>query len=99
MKFGLTDTHYATIVDLAIRPLKSVGAKVFVFGSRARGDQRKFSDLDLAVESTTPLSLSFLAKIRSALEDSDLPIKVDIVDMSELAESFRNNVLQERIEV
>lgn len=99
MKFGLTDTHYATIVDLAIRPLKSAGAKVFVFGSRARGNQRKFSDLDLAVECPTPLSLSFLAKIRSALEESDLPVKVDVVDMSELAESFRNNVLQERIEV
>lgn len=99
MKFGLTDTQYSTIVNLAIRPLKSVGARVYIFGSRARGDQRKFSDLDIAVESPTPLSLSFLAKIRSALEESDLPIKVDIVDMSELAASFLNNVLSERIEI
>lgn len=99
MKFGLSDDHFSIIADLAIRPLKANGAKVFIFGSRARGDHRTFSDLDIAVESPTPLSLSFLARIRSALEDSDLPIKVDIVDMAELAESFRNNVMQERLEV
>ena len=37
-------------------PLKSKGALIYLFGSRAKGDYRKFSDIDLLVDSTVDLS-------------------------------------------
>ena len=48
------------------------GAEVWVFGSRATGHARPFSDLDLLV--TKPVSLTWLqlADLRDAFEASDL---------------------------
>jgi len=55
--------------------------KIYLFGSRARGDERIHSDIDIAVESERALSEK-LAQIRYTIEESLLPYKVDIVDLS-----------------
>jgi predicted nucleotidyltransferase len=57
------------------------GARACVFGSRARGGARQYSDLDLAFEWDRPLGLDLLGRIAEALSESDLPYKVDIVDL------------------
>lgn len=96
MNFGLESRLWQIILDLAITPLKKMGAKVYVFGSRARGDYKQFSDLDLLFERDPSIDLKLIAKIRSALEDSDLPIKIDLVDRQECAKSFLPKILRER---
>ncbi len=63
--------------------------------SRARGDNQKFSDLDVLVEGNVDPKV--LSKIREDLDDSSLPIKVDIVLDSTLAESYRKGVEQDRV--
>ena len=57
------------------------GARAYVFGSRARGGARQYSDLDLALEWDRPLGLDLIGRIAEALSESDLPYKVDIVDL------------------
>lgn len=47
MSFGLRPKDWQTVQSLAIKPLQALGARVYVFGSRARGDHTEFSDLDL----------------------------------------------------
>ena len=49
-------------------------AQVLAFGSCVTGAARKFSDLDLAIVSSTPLDWRLLGKVRDAFEDSDLPM-------------------------
>jgi predicted nucleotidyltransferase len=65
------------------------GARAFVFGSRAHGDARRYSDLDLAIEWDRPLGLDLLGRIAEALSESDLPYKVDIVDLATTDPAFR----------
>lgn len=98
--FGLTQDDWQTVVHLAIEPLiGTYHARTWVFGSRARGDARPFSDLDILIETQEPLAPSVLAEMRAALEDSNLPVKIDLVDLSTLAQSYRDQVLKERVEV
>ncbi len=101
MKFHLRDSDYQLLLDLAIMPLKQRGARVFIFGSRASGNPHQFSDVDLLFELTNTSSLtdSDLSKIREDLEESNLTIKVDLVNFQHLAESYRDGVLKTRIEV
>lgn len=68
---------------------------VFVFGSRATGRARRRSDLDLAVGGTAPLGWSQKADLRQAFDESDLPIRVDIVDLAEATGIFRKRIEQE----
>lgn len=62
---------------------------VWVFGSRVSGRAKKYSDLDLAVLSEEPLSLTELGELQEAFSESDLPIKVDVVDYNRASEEFQ----------
>jgi type I restriction enzyme S subunit len=68
------------------------GARAFVFGSRAHGAARRYSDLDLALEWDRPLGLALIGRIAEALSESDLPYKVDIVDLATVEPAFRARI-------
>jgi uncharacterized protein len=64
------------------------GARVAVFGSRATGRARPFSDLDLLVMEPRHLTWTQRADLRDAFEASDLPFKVDVVELDSLPEGM-----------
>jgi predicted nucleotidyltransferase len=97
MKFGLTDEEYAQLDRWVVSPLKKFGAQVWIFGSRARGDHKTFSDVDILYSLQPSLRLADLGNIRETIEESNFPFKVDLVDENVLAESYREQVLRERI--
>lgn len=65
-----------------------VGTRVQIFGSRAQGNAKPWSDLDLALQCEGPLPLSLLAVLAEAFDESCLPWKVDIVDRTSVSDSF-----------
>jgi uncharacterized protein len=64
------------------------GVAVFVFGSRAGGLVKPWSDLDLLLDAGTPLSLSLLGELAGAFDESRLPWRVDIVDRAAISPEF-----------
>jgi uncharacterized protein len=73
------------------------GHEVWVFGSRATGRARPFSDLDLLITRPPSLSWAQRAALREAFEDSALTFRVDIVVSDDLAGGFADRVLAERV--
>jgi predicted nucleotidyltransferase len=73
------------------------GETVYVFGSRATGKTRFLSDLDLVLDRTEPLDPQVMRERSEAFDQSDLPIRVDVVDLATVTETFRRRVLAERI--
>jgi len=73
------------------------GVKAFVFGSRARGSARPYSDLDLALEWGRPLGLDIIAELAEALSESDLPYKVDIIDLAIVEPSFAHRIERDAV--
>lgn len=68
---------------------------IYAFGSRVRGDHKKYSDLDLVYKSPdngSSLTPKALARLKTEFEDSDLPITVDLVDWSLLTPEFKRNI-------
>ena len=67
----------------------------YAFGSRVIGDAaarqrvKPHSDLDLAIVGE-PLPLEQLFALRDAFSQSDLPMRVDIVQAGDLPEGWRN---------
>lgn len=71
---------------------------VWAFGSRVHGHGLKpASDLDLALITKQPLSLSQLGALKEAFAESDLPFRVDVVDWSTLEPSFQLIVKKDHI--
>jgi len=70
--------------------------EVRAFGSRVHGRGLKpFSDIDLAVMTTTPVASDWLCELKEKFAESDLPYKVDIVDYASASQRFRNIIEQE----
>ena len=70
--------------------------QAWVFGSRATGRARPYSDLDILISSPTPLDWRARADLQDAFEASNLPFRVDVVEESRLAPALTPRVLSER---
>lgn len=92
---GLEPRHWNLLTTLLVKPLQDLGCTISVFGSRARGDNLPFSDLDILIEGAVPRDL--ISTIAEQLEESRLPIRVDLVLAQDLAESYRAGIMRERI--
>lgn len=68
-------------------------AKIFIFGSRAKKTNHKFSDIDIAIQSSE-INSEILAQVKFELEESDLPYKVDIVDYNELDQKILDGKIE-----
>jgi type I restriction enzyme S subunit len=70
---------------------------VFVFGSRARGDHKEYSDLDLISKQTEPLQTQKLIQIKEDFKNSQLPIAVDFIEWAKISDDFRKKIEPELV--
>jgi predicted nucleotidyltransferase len=91
MEFGLSKQTCATI-RLILDGYPQV-EKAMLYGSRAKGNYKNGSDIDLTLIGAA-LDHRLLMSIASALDDSDIPYTVDL----SLFEHLENPALREHIE-
>lgn len=72
-------------------------AQVWVFGSRATGRARPYSDLDLLFTRPEHLPWQSRCDLQDALEASELPFRVDIVETRSLTPPLRLRIEAERL--
>lgn len=95
MIFGLTDHEYRYIEMQVLVPVEARGGQVFCYGSRARGDYRQFSDLDLMIEAGNDLS-ALLGEIQEQLIQSNFPYKVDLVEFRTFADAYKPGYMRDK---
>ena len=88
---------FAEVRRIVREVLGDTEVTVYLFGSWARGEATPGSDIDLAVESRTPLPPGLLARLRERLEESHVPYRIEVVDLREADPIFRRRVLEEGI--
>ena len=83
MKFGLSKTDIDKINEVFIR--FSDVEEVLIFGSRAKGNYKKGSDIDLALKGKK-IDDSITSNIHAVLEEEiPLPYKFDVVNYSSIS--------------
>ncbi len=73
--------------------------KFVIFGSRASGKARQYSDIDLGIISDEPVPLSVIADLEDRLDSSYLPYKVDVVDLNRTEPDFQAVALKDTEEL
>lgn len=73
------------------------GTLAWAFGSRVTWTAKPFSDLDIALEGTAPLPPDVLIDLEEAFEASDLPWKVDLIDLNAVSPEFRAIVERQQV--
>lgn len=92
------EKKHADIVLSILRQFLTPQITVWVFGSRATHKAKQYSDLDLALEAQGNLNIdiNLIIKLELAFEESELPWKVDIIDINNVSETFRNIIVKDR---
>lgn len=68
---------------------------IVLYGSRARGNARPNSDYDIALKSVRPLPAEIISEIKFRLEESNIPFKVDIVDLAGVSDELKRSISKE----
>ena len=91
-RLDMQPQHLALLHELLRQHLPH--AEVWAYGSRVNGDGHEASDLDLVVRQPAGLKQETpqLEEVREALVESDLPIRVDIVDWARIPASFQREI-------
>ena len=71
-------------------------AEIWAYGSRVNGDCHNGSDLDLVVVSYNEHGKN-LSELKRLINESDIPILVDISEFDTLPKSFQNEIRKNKI--
>lgn len=82
MEFGLTENHRKIINEIFDKYPQV--KKVLVYGSRAKGNYREGSDIDMTIVEDEKIPFDVFLKIVNDFDDSMLPFLVDISVFSDL---------------
>lgn len=70
-------------------------AKIYLFGSRARGDFDIHSDYDIAIDDGKKMPITQRAQILSMIDVLNIPQTVDIVDFQTIPGEMKKKILAE----
>ena len=96
-KFPGTLAHYKVqMIDVFASAVPAKKFEVYLFGSRARGDEEEGSDADLAI-SGEGIDRFDLSLIREQWEYSTIPVMLDLVDLKDINSALYEQVEKEKI--
>jgi len=72
--------------------------KAGIFGSYARGEQKKRSDVDILIELDNSADLFDLIRLQANLE-KEVKRKVDLVEYSLIRKEIRENILNDEVQI
>ena len=92
MQYGLSAQTLQKIRDVFVRYPQV--EEVMLYGSRAKGDYKNGSDIDLTLRGSSELTHTLLSQIANDLDDQLLPYTIDL----SIFENIRNPEMVEQIE-
>lgn len=95
----LSDDEQKLVKKILRKHLPGQDYKVVVFGSRATGKARKYSDVDLSLIGKKKVDFGVLARLSDDFEESDLEYTVDVVDFMRTDESMRGEIQRNGVEL
>lgn len=93
--FGLKESVIISIKNILSR-YKEI-EKAVIFGSRARGDYKKTSDIDIAIFADE-MSSTRLNLLRNDFDELDIIYTIDVVDFYKISKKeLKNNIITQGI--
>lgn len=89
---GLTSEVRDKIIRLVLAIVPE--AKIYLYGSRARGTFRDNSDIDIAIDAQTTFRVG---EIKNILEGSAIPQKIDVTNLQLASQEFKAEVMRDAV--
>ena len=94
MEFGLNKETVIKLKNIS----KKFTYKFYIFGSRARGDYKKNSDIDIAIKGEISEQEKF--QIRNEFDLLNIPYFIDVLFMKDISnKELINNIIEQGVEI
>jgi predicted nucleotidyltransferase len=90
----LENKNILTLKKMIIDFFKYDKVKIVLFGSRARGDNYVFSDVDIGIMPYGKLDRGKITLLREKIENLNIPYRVEIVSFMEVSKEFKQEALK-----
>ncbi|WP_059104547.1 nucleotidyltransferase family protein [Shouchella shacheensis] len=87
----------ALLKSIIQQTLRNVNAEVYLFGSWARKEEKRTSDIDIGILSDPKIPEKTWVALRDAVEESLIPYHVELVDLTSTSSEFLAQVKKEGI--
>ncbi|MBR6013412.1 MAG: nucleotidyltransferase domain-containing protein [Selenomonadaceae bacterium] len=94
---NMSKKYLEKIRQMILDFMKDEAAKIYLFGSWARGEQKKSSDVDIAVDYFGKYNRKKFSDLRELFEESSIPYRVDIVDLKFSSAELLDKIKKEGI--
>lgn len=91
----MTEQDKQKLITIIIKYLPK--SQIYLFGSRARKDNTPQSDIDIAIDNKDKIDFLTLSNIKEEVEESTIPFTVDIIDMNNISEDLKKQILKDKI--
>lgn len=98
MAVVLTDDQFDLVRRIVFRYADAERNRPVIFGSRATGAAKRYSDLDIGFLGE-PLAWGRLGAMSADFDDSSLPYVVDLVNLVRAGDRFTNVALEGAVEI
>jgi len=90
----MENRYIEKLKKLTLAMLKGERVKVILFGSRARRDHRRTSDVDIGLIPYGTLDKKKMVLLKDKVEELNIPYKVEIVDFSQVSVNFKKEAMK-----
>jgi len=99
MKIDIESRYLGLVKDSIKSIVKNDKLKIYVFGSRSKGTSKQYSDLDIALDLGSIIDPKIMSKIIGELDETTIPYKVDVIDLNNIQDSYRNCIKNDLIQI
>ncbi|GGJ90364.1 hypothetical protein GCM10007063_11200 [Lentibacillus kapialis] len=86
-----------TLKHIVLQSLQDVPVNVYLFGSWARCEEKRTSDIDIALQSNEEIPVTMVVDLRERIEESTLPYHVDVVNLENASHELVKKVEEEGV--
>jgi len=89
----VTFDYIDIVKQIVLKHIPRDNFAVFLFGSRAVGNAKPLSDIDIGILGSEPLPTIIKVDLESDLEESIVPYKIDLIDFYQVDKDFKKEAL------
>ncbi|HHT9139050.1 MAG TPA: nucleotidyltransferase family protein [Candidatus Wunengus sp. YC60] len=89
--------YLSAVKEVVITFLKDEKVKIVLFGSRARGNNQRCSDVDIGIIPAGKFHEERITLLKEKIENINIPYKVEIVNLSEVSEEFKREAMKDAV--
>jgi predicted nucleotidyltransferase len=90
----MTFDYIDIVKQIVLKQVPNDAFAIFLFGSRAAGNAKPLSDIDIGILGTEPLPMIVKVHLDVDLEESIVPFKIDLIDFYQVDKDFKKEALK-----